>query len=662
MTRDNRSHRLSPEIVSLVHHVELSQAGWCDKIVEQLIAAQLWLLDNSVVSSKIRQALSETFGIDVSQDDIDTAIKQLDSDGIVACTSANNWTLSENGLRLLKNRLEDSKSIDSKVKDLFSQHFTKYCPHLAVEDAWKRFNDQLLLPIIEASGARVYELLAGKRSLLADTNKLEDFLNEYEANDQLSLRLALSHFLDPRDANIRAYVLKYLNAYFYLEAHSLTSNTLDALSISDHNYKFIIYIDTNFLFSFLEMNHDDDNALAYSLLNLPKEFDNNIRIQLIVSPTTLKEVKHVLQNQIDRFTRYEVSVRHANLCASPDIPQVDGFLRYISRATLDAGRKINGRKLLQMFHDNLTTILDEKGIRVKGKPLDTYLRSTQIKRDIARQRNAEEEENITWRKKAGAWPHDVALWHCVNDQRPNTMSCPLDACYWIATLDQHYCNFDQLKMRYGDCIYPVCVNPPDLISMLQFLVPRNPLLEENLLRSLRVCFFHKINPATERVTTNILESLSYYESITAFSRDTLKSILLNEALRSKLESHHNPEENREAVKEVILEEQEKIDEAGRKQTEVTSNEIKNLTNTNVALKVSIGVLSTIIFEILTFLLPWNWLLKHENSYAIHGLIILFILSLFCGWAFRQVRKYAWSLSFITLLPLAFSLLKGPPKI
>ena len=168
MTDDpkTRLHELSPEIVSLVHHVELSQAAWRDKASQQLVAAQLWLLKEATESSQLVRALADTFGIEATQNNIETALKSLDSEGIVTGISENTVILSEHGLRILGNRLEEAKSIDTKVKGQFAQHFTEFCPQIDVNDAWSRFNDQLLLPIVEDSGARVYELLVGKRSLL----------------------------------------------------------------------------------------------------------------------------------------------------------------------------------------------------------------------------------------------------------------------------------------------------------------------------------------------------------------------------------------------------------------------------------------------------------------------------------------------------------------
>ena len=210
-------------------------------------------------------------------------------------------------------------------------------------------------------------------------------------------------------------------------------------------------------------------------------------------------------------------------------------------------------------------------------------------------------------------------------------------------------------------MFPVCVHPPDLMSMLQFLIPRSTLLEENLLRSLRVCFFHRISPAMERSTFNILEALSYCESMTVLPGETLKSILVNQALRDKIESVSNPEENREAVRAVMVEEREQIDEVERNQAEMAACELKRLNNIVVLLKVTIGIIAVGIFEMLTYMLPWKWLLTHEHSCAINIAIVLFFGVITCVWAFRRLRPDAWRWLLTTLVPLVVGLIKGSAK-
>ena len=49
--------QLPPEIVSLVHHVELNKAGWWDKAIERLILGLLLWLDRPLTLEELQAAL-----------------------------------------------------------------------------------------------------------------------------------------------------------------------------------------------------------------------------------------------------------------------------------------------------------------------------------------------------------------------------------------------------------------------------------------------------------------------------------------------------------------------------------------------------------------------------------------------------------------------------
>lgn len=56
-------HRLSPEIVSLVHHVELNESGWWKKAVGQVVKGVLWKPKTSQTLVEVHEALRRELGI-----------------------------------------------------------------------------------------------------------------------------------------------------------------------------------------------------------------------------------------------------------------------------------------------------------------------------------------------------------------------------------------------------------------------------------------------------------------------------------------------------------------------------------------------------------------------------------------------------------------------
>ena len=56
---------LSPEIVALVHHVELNKAGWWQKSLQKLIANVLWM-SGDLPTAEVRDSLQSIFGVDMT--------------------------------------------------------------------------------------------------------------------------------------------------------------------------------------------------------------------------------------------------------------------------------------------------------------------------------------------------------------------------------------------------------------------------------------------------------------------------------------------------------------------------------------------------------------------------------------------------------------------
>jgi hypothetical protein len=57
--------QLSPELVSLVHHVELNQSGWWKKAVKKMIVAAIWSSDRPLSCQQVKEVLREDFNIDL---------------------------------------------------------------------------------------------------------------------------------------------------------------------------------------------------------------------------------------------------------------------------------------------------------------------------------------------------------------------------------------------------------------------------------------------------------------------------------------------------------------------------------------------------------------------------------------------------------------------
>ena len=118
------------------------------------------------------------------------------------------------------------------------------------------------------------------------------------------------------------------------------------------------------------------------------------------------------------------------------------------------------------------------------------------------------------------------------------MESPVEATYWIVTVDYHYMGFDLYKRGGRSELNPYL--PASVFSDTAFavLVTMNARVsEEAILDSLRLpLLFQEFDSSAERVTVRILESLARFENIGHLSTGVVSSILVNQALRQEIAS------------------------------------------------------------------------------------------------------------------------------
>jgi len=138
---------------------------------------------------------------------------------------------------------------------------------------------------------------------------------------------------------------------------------------------------------------------------------------------------------------------------------------------------------------------------------------------------------------------------------------PAEAKYWVVTVDYRFLGFDAFKRQDIGASIPIVVHPTTLIQLLQLWVPRTQEFEEAIVRSLRFAFlFHEFDSNSEKMTVRILESLSRFENIRDLSQDVVSSVLMNQALRTRLAEATSVDQETTLVKEALIEENNKTTE------------------------------------------------------------------------------------------------------
>ncbi len=76
---------------------------------------------------------------------------------------------------------------------------------------------------------------------------------------------------------------------------------------------------------------------------------------------------------------------------------------------------------------------------------------------------------------------------------------------------------------------------------------------------------------------------------------------------------------------------------------------------------SLSLLIILMFEIITYGLPWNWLMNHNNSYSIQAGADIIVLTFFLGLFRPDWREKSWWIVLVGMAFVVVSLLAGPIK-
>ena len=179
----------------------------------------------------------------------------------------------------------------------FVEKVGDYCAPHSPEDAWDLFKRQFLLKLIDLHGARTIQIIGGDEAGDADIDAIIDgFVGQFKDIHQTKLRSLIINFLDPDDANVRRYVTEHLDASFLVKASGLTKDAIAGISrFGKTPPTFRLFLDTNFLFSLLNLHENPSNEASQLLGNTIQQVSKHLAIRMYVIPTTMDEIKRTLR-------------------------------------------------------------------------------------------------------------------------------------------------------------------------------------------------------------------------------------------------------------------------------------------------------------------------------------------------------------------------------
>lgn len=550
------SKLLSTELVALVHHVELSRSGWWEKTLEHLVLASIWLADLDPTVDDISDTLNSEFGLSVDRGKIDSTIIKLDKKGYIVFLPDSTIRITESKQKNFEEEIETAENVEKEAKARFSKLVRELCDDLDPQDTWVKFESTFLAPFVQEIGANTYKLFTGGPVAL-NQRLIDDLCGKFDDGYREVISKLVTRYLDSSDEAVRSYLGRMLHATLCVSASGLPETVINKLNENvKKNIKFRIFVDTNFLFSLLELHDNPSNYAAIELKRLIDALGSNPKVELYITPRTIYEAKRTIKSTRDSLAGPPLSPS-----LNAVVPQA-GFsgltAKYIS-ASSRGHTRISAEDWFGPYLNNFAAIAQDKGIKLYNEKLEEYATRQDVVNDIHYVLEIEEERDLhvtkSNKKSYDAVEHDMILWHLVEDNRPSYIESPIEAIDWILTLDFRLISFDEGKRRKNKHKFPICLHPTSLIQMLQFWVPRTNKFEEAVLGSAKLPFlFHDFDSAMQEISLRILRIIAMFEDNNQFSESVIINVMLNKGLRSRIEDTRNDEEEIQLIRDALLEE------------------------------------------------------------------------------------------------------------
>lgn len=563
---------LPKEIVAAIHHIELNKAGWWEKAVQRLVLASIWLADEPLAKERILETLESEFRLKLSPQRLTRVLDSLDdSDSLLTLTDGR-YRIPDSRRKEFEIELTESDEAEKRAKRYFEGLLDSRQIKIDLANAWKLFSENFLSPLISDVGANAYRLVTGESTI--DGGKiLEKFLHQFPAGERQQLAEVTQLFLSPQSNEARSHISRLLHARLCVEASGLPEETVNKIrDVTGKAVKFRIFVDTNFLFSLMELHENPSNATARELQELIDHLRENLTIELFVTPKTVDEAKRAIRAAKSRLDGIPSSF---NFTTAAMRVGLSGMAHKYLEERNKSGTCLNPDEWFQPYIDDFVGIARAKGIELYNERLDALSLEQSVIDDIHQVMEFEKTMHEDRRKSYDRVEHDMVLWHFVRSKRPAYVESPIDAREWILTVDYRFIGFDQHKMRQSSTSTPLCLHPASLVQLLQFWVPRTKEFEEAILGSLRMPFlFQEFDVEAERTTLKILRGLGRFEGSSDFPVDTISSVIMNDGLRSRLLVEQENDQEVILIRDALVTEtQRRIDEE-RAKTEELAKSVK----------------------------------------------------------------------------------------
>jgi hypothetical protein len=671
-----------------------------DETLRELILQVMALLPEEKLATEHQLAvlLNTLFGLQIAEHEIKYALERLTADGSVRMSDVGNIVLQIDVQQGLKGRIDNSYELEEKVRAEWFEDINKKYPRLSHPEAWKALRNYLAGAFLR-HGIQTIALLDTSQELDHIYSKsllelLRESVKDFPGEIQLDAKNAISNFMAtvgqyPDRAAYIAQLADGAFSYFSLSSEPNAANRLRE-KLSSLN----LFLDTNFLFGILDLTIGSQVAVSNELIRVIGEY--KFPFYLKRHPRTEREILSSVNKYETDFLQRQWSKRISRAAmTSRFLTGVE--LRY-HQAFIETG--IDVESFFRPFH-HADVLLDEKSIA----------RFDDLNNDQITERVATLITDYTEylgprakKKTYGMIAHDMVLLDFVRQLRSGAKST-LEAEALLITCDYNLYSFDW-KTSKAQGAMPCTVLPNLFWQILRPFITSDDNFSKAFAETFAIPEFRTINSGSAQACSKMISILSGYKN---FPEETAVRMLSNDILIDQLRKAESDAvfqsfvedgivaENEQLVGENLLlnkkyeigqaekieaiEELEKTTKAAqenanelqaeknrRLNAEETSKaekskrqEVERKLNHTVSIgkAIALGITLVVVFEALSNLLPWTWLVTHDNSFGLQAAFDLLFVSISFFLFVKKWRKTILIPLLISIGGIIIPLLGGP---
>lgn len=680
--------------------VAIGQTKSQDETLRELILHTLVLVpeENIFNEHDFGRVLNSLFGFLIADHEIKYTIERLVAEGILIPSDSGSYILQSNVKAELITKINSSISLENKVRDGWMDELEIKYPILSFPESWSALRNYLAGAFLR-HGIQAVALLDSSIELdqiysQSLTELLRDATKDCPIELQPDIKNAISGFVAtagqfPERSTYIAQLADGAFSYF-----SLATDPHTADQFRKYLYPLMLFLDTNFLFGILGLTVNPQVAVSNELLRVINQYKFPFKLKR--HDKTQNELLTSVQKYENDFIQrhWSKSISRAAL-TSRFLTGVE--IRY-HQAFVETGIDV-GSFFLPYHHADV--LLNDKSIEYYASS-DQEQAAERIATLIA-----DYTDFLKSKKKDKPYriiDHDMTVLDVVRKLRSNAKST-LEAGALFITCDYSLYAFDWgTSKKHG--IMPCTVLPNLFWQILRPFIPSDKNFSQAFAQTFAIPEFRTIGSGASEACSKMINIMSGYQN---FPEETASRMLSNDILIEQLRKAESDEafqayieaaivnENAQLLGENILltkkyevEQTEKIEMADKlektiKLTQQKDDEIKierqqrkdaeeaanaekiksqkSEEKLNLIFSIInasfIGLILIIAFEALIYLLHWNWLINHANSYGLQAGFDLLLLSLSFAAFVRKWRSSIWIPLLISLGGILIQLLGGP---